>query len=173
MSRHRATPSRSRSRRTAVVTGAGLVAALLGAGIAVAAWTSTGDGAATAKAGTAQAPTTSDVQAFTSGLLYPGGTGDVMITINNPNPYPVRVASIVAGAGPIGVSGAAGECTDHGVTFTPPAHVASDAGLDSKIAAASSLTLTLPAAVSMASTANDGCQGAVFGIPVTVTVVSG
>jgi hypothetical protein len=29
-----------------------------------------------------------------SNLLYPGGTGDVVLTISNPNPYPVTVTSV-------------------------------------------------------------------------------
>jgi hypothetical protein len=27
-------------------------------------------------------------------LLYPGGTGDVVVTINNPNPYPVTITAV-------------------------------------------------------------------------------
>jgi hypothetical protein len=33
--------------------------------------------------------------------------------------------------------------------------------------------LTLPGAVTMSTASDDGCQGALFAIPVTVTVVSG
>ena len=29
-----------------------------------------------------------------SNLLYPGGTGDVVVTISNPNPYPVTITAL-------------------------------------------------------------------------------
>ena len=69
-------------------------------GLVYAAWTSSGTGSGYAKAGTAQALTTVDVSASTTATLYPGSSGNVLIKISNPNPYPVRVTS-VTGNGPI------------------------------------------------------------------------
>lgn len=162
---------RPRTVRAAIVTSAAAVVVLLGAGIAIAAWTSSGSGTASAKAGTALPPTTGDIgtAAFTSTTLYPGGTGDVQLVVKNPNPYPVKVVSVAPLPEPITTSGATGKCADHGVTFAAPTHQIT-AG--NAIAAGGSVTLTLPGAVTMDAGAENGCQGALFAIPVTVTVVS-
>ncbi|GAB3158152.1 hypothetical protein GCM10027258_68790 [Amycolatopsis stemonae] len=151
-------------RRALVVTT--VVGATLGGGIAVAAWTSTGAGTAGAKAGTAAAPATGtvDASAITTGLLYPGGQGTAKIQITNPNPYAVTVTRIAANGAATGTGGT-GSCGTTGVTWTLQQP-------GSAIAAGGTATLTLPNAVSMATTADDGCQGAVFSIPVTVTVSS-
>ncbi|SEC90006.1 hypothetical protein SAMN04489727_5514 [Amycolatopsis tolypomycina] len=153
-------------RRVLVVTT--VVGATLGGGIAVAAWTSSGSGAANAKAGTASAPTTGTVaaSAFSNGLLFPGGpAGEAKILVQNPNPYPVKVSTIVANGTPT-ASGGTGTCTTTGVTWTAQSP-------NAPVPAGGSATLTLSGAVSMSTAAEDGCQGALFAIPVTVTVVSG
>src|SRR6266571_2104592 len=94
--------------RLGVVGTAATAVVALAAGTAVAFWVTTGSGTATAQAGTAQNPTTT-AAAVTSGLLVPGGTGNVFITVNNPNPYAVRVTA-VTGTGTIGGSGGTGTC---------------------------------------------------------------
>lgn len=155
-------------RRVLVVTT--VVGATLGGGIAVAAWTSSGSGTAGAKAGTASAPTTTAVpaSAFASGLLYPGGpAGDAKIQVNNPNPYPVKITAITANGTPTG-SGGSGTCTTTGVSWTAQSPTSGNS-----VPANGSATLSLSGAVSMSATSDDGCQGALFAIPVTVTVVSG
>lgn len=142
--------------------------ALVGGGVAVAAWTSSGDGTTTAKAGTASAPTTSTVEgsAITTGLLYPGGAaGDAKITVNNPNPYPVKVSSVTQ-HGTVTADGGTGTCTATGVSL-------GDQTPNTSIGANDSATFTLSNAATMSTESQDGCQGAVFTIPVTVTVVSG
>src|SRR2546430_16574314 len=73
--------------RLGVVGTAATAVVALAAGTAAAYWLTTGSGTATAQAGTAQNPTTTAV-AVTSGLLLPGGTGDVFIRVNNPNGDP-------------------------------------------------------------------------------------
>lgn len=153
-------------RRAVVVTA--VVGATLGGGIAVAAWTSSGSGSATAKAGTATAPTTGavDASAITAGLLYPGGTGTAKLLVTNPNPYPVTVTRVAAGTGAPTGSGGIGTCTTTGVSWR------ADQTPGTAIAAGGSATLTLPGAVAMDAGADDGCQGAAFSIPVVVTVAS-
>jgi len=85
-----------RTRRVAVVA---FVAGLLFvSGVAFAEWLANGSGSGYAKAASAQNLTTS--VAVASDSLYPGGTGDLALTVNNPNPFPVTVTSVV-GAGPI------------------------------------------------------------------------
>lgn len=152
-------------RRVLVVTT--VVGASLGGGIAVAAWTSSGAGTAGAKAGTAVAPTTGTVpaSAFVSGLLYPGGpAGDAKILVNNPNPYPIKVTSVAQNGTPTGSNGT-GTCTNTGVSLTSQVP-------NTTVAAGANATITLTGAVSMTAASDDGCQGALFSIPVTVTVAS-
>ena len=155
--------------RAAVVTLSTAIAVIFGGSFAVAAWTSTGSGTATGKAGSALNPTTTVVagSAITSGLLYPGLSGDVKITVNNPNPYPVRVTNI-NGTGAVTASGGTGTCTTTGVTFTNTTLSSGNA-----IAANASATFTLTDAANMSTSSQDGCQNAVFTIPVLVTVASG
>ncbi|GAA4939215.1 hypothetical protein EV188_10686 [Actinomycetospora succinea] len=142
------------------------VAVLLGAGLASAAWLSSGGGTATSRGGQAVAPTTTAVPgtAVTANLLYPGTSGDVKITVNNPNVYPVTVTSVAANGAPT-AAGGTGTCATTGVSLTT-------ATPGTAIAANGSATLTLPNAASMTSASENGCQNATFTIPVTVAITS-
>lgn len=155
------------SRRALVIALAALAAVLAAAGIAVAAWLFSGTGRSGVTAGTALAPTTTTVagSAVTSGLLSPGTTGTAVVTLTNPNPYRVRVTSI-APAGTATASGGTGTCATTGVTFTAqfPSAVT--------LAKGANTTLALPGAVAMSTASESGCQGATFGVPVTVAAVS-
>jgi hypothetical protein len=157
--------ARSTSRR--LVRRSTVLAALLGllaaAGIAFAAWTATGTGSGYAKAKTAQPLTTVDVSATTPATLYPGATGDVLLKIHNPNPYPVVVTD-VTGNGSITASN--GSCNVASVTFT------NQTGLSLNVPASSDATFTLSGAVQMSTAANDNCQGATFTIPVALSGTS-
>jgi hypothetical protein len=132
-------------------------------GLVYAAWTTNGTGSGYAKASTAQSLTTSAV--VPTATLYPGADGNVQVTINNPNSFPVRVSAI-AGNGSVTAAGGIGSCTASQVTFT------NQSGLTIDIAAAGSTTSTLTNAAHMASNADDGCQGATFTIPVAITGAS-
>lgn len=137
----------------------------LGVTVAFAAWTNNGTGNATAKAQSAQALTTVDVSASTPATLYPGATGDLLLRINNPNPYPVRVTG-VTGNGAI-TSDAGASCTGStGVTFT------NQTGLSLDVAANTASTFTLSGSVAMSNASHTSCQGAVFTVPVTLTGAS-
>lgn len=153
-------------RRPAVTVVGVLVAALLGAGLASAAWVSTGGGTGTGRAGQALPPTTTAVagSAVTSGLLYPGSSGDVKLTVSNPNPYPVAVTS-VAGAGTVTATGGTGTCTTTGVSLTSTTP-------GGTVPAGGSATLTLTGAATMSTASDTGCQNATFTLPVTVSVTS-
>ena len=83
-----------------ITAGSILFGIILVSSVAYAAWTASGGGQGYAKAGTAQALTTVDVSASTTATLFPSGTGDVLLKINNPNPYPVTVAT-VTGSGAV------------------------------------------------------------------------
>ena len=143
-----------------------VVAVLLGAGLASAAWLSSGGGTATARGGQALPPTTTTVagSAITSGLLYPGSSGDVKITVNNPNTYPVTLTSVTPNGAPT-ASGGTGTCSTTGVTLT-------GGSSGTTIPANGSATLTLNNAASMSSASDTGCQNATFTIPVTVAITS-
>jgi hypothetical protein len=153
--------SRRLIRRSTVL--AALLALLAAAGIAFAAWTATGTGSGYAKATTAQPLTTVDVSATTPATLYPGATGDVLLRIDNPNPYPVVVTD-VTGNGSITASN--GGCNASSVTFTD------QTALSLNVPAGSSATFTLAGAAQMSTSANDSCQGAVFTIPVSLSGTS-
>ncbi len=143
-----------------LVVAGGLVAGMLASGVAWAAWTADGTGNGYAGATTAEELTTSVVTAPAD--LYPGGTGDVKVTINNPNDYAVDVTSI-AGDGAI-TADLAG-CTTTGVTFT-------DQTGTWNVAANGSSTVTLTGAASMSNASDNACQGAVFTIPVALSGAS-
>jgi hypothetical protein len=128
-------------------------------GLVYAAWTTTGSGSGYAKAQSAQALTTIDVSASTTATLYPGANGDVLIKVNNPNPYPVRVTDIT-GTGAITADSGHASCVTTGVTFTD------QSGLTFDIAANSSAQTTLSGTAHMSNASDNGCQGATFTIPV-------
>src|SRR5439155_25468521 len=100
-----------------ITAGSILFGIILVSSIAYAAWTASGGGQGYAKAGTAQTLTTVDVSASTTASLYPSGTGNVLIRISNPNPYPVLVAS-VTGSGTITSDKGAVCDASTGVSFT-------------------------------------------------------
>jgi len=154
------------SRATVLIALAALAAALGAAGIAVAAWLSSGSGRPGVSAGNALAPTTSTVagSAVTSGLLVPGATGTAIVTVTDPNPYKVRLLTIAAN-GAATATGGTGTCATTGVTFT-----AQQPGVT--LAPGAGTTLTLAGAVAMSTASETGCQGATFTVPVAVTVAS-
>lgn len=145
-----------------LVLSAVLTVAGLAAGVAFAAWTASGTGSGYAKAGSAQALTTVDASASTSADLYPGATGDTVVRISNPNPYPIRVTA-VSGTGAI-TSDKGAACNDStGVAFS------NQSGLTLDVAANSSATFTLVDATTMSNASDNACQGAIFTIPVSLT----
>jgi hypothetical protein len=97
-----------------------------------------------------------------STMLYPdGGAADVILRVNNPNSFPVTLVS-VTGNGTITAVGNPPGCTTTGVTF------ADQTSLSLVVPTGSSL-LDLPGAASMSAASSNGCQGASFSIPVTIT----
>jgi hypothetical protein len=149
---------------------AAIVAVFAIVGLVYAAWTTNGTGSAYAKAGTAAAIGTIDVSASTTATLYPGVSGDVLIKLDNPNPYVVTVTA-VTGNGAITPDAGHSGCTTTGVTFT------NQTGLSLVIPAKSggvngTLQTTLTNAASMSNASLNACQGATFTIPVSLTGTS-
>jgi hypothetical protein len=152
------------SRRRRLVSALAVVGVLAVGGVAWAYFTSSGSGSAHASTGSMSTVTLNAAAGTPSTPLYPGGTGDVSLEVNNPNAYAVTLVS-VAGHGTITPDAGHSGCTTTGVTFT------NQTGLSTTIpASASNYQIHLPGTVSMGSSSSSGCQGATFSIPVTITV---
>ncbi len=156
---------RNLSTKQRVVGGAVTLLVFGVAGLVYAAWTASGTGEGYAKAQSAQALTTVDISATTAATLYPGATGNVEIRISNPNPYPVEVDDIT-GSGAITADAGHASCTVTGVTFTDQ----TNANID--VPANGATTTTLNNAAQMSNASSNGCQGATFTIPVSLTGAS-
>lgn len=136
----------------------GLLLVLAGTGVAFAAYLSGGTGSGST---TSSVAVNSTISASSSGAqLYPGSTTSYTVTINNPNPYPVKVTNI-------GTS--ASEKTSGGCpagTVTSPA-ITNPAGT---IAPNGSAPYTLTA--TMAADPDNSCQGQSFTMPLTAQLAS-
>ena len=80
------------SKRISVLAGG--TAALIGVGVAFAAWTSTGTGTGTATAGEMGVDNVSIAGAAVSGL-FPTGDEFSTVTVTNNNPYPVELDKLL------------------------------------------------------------------------------
>ena len=163
----------SHRKRAGVILATG--ALMLGGGVAYAAWTHSGTGTATAQATTATAINVSPGTPV--GALYPeptggyptGTVGSIYATVANPNNYPVQVTTVTIGSVTItplsGRTCAAGSVVATGtgtITLATPVTLAANSG---------PTALTVPGALRMLSSAEDGCQGASFSAPITVTAL--
>ena len=146
------------------VTSGAIALLVLGVvGLAYAAWTTNGTGSGYAKAGSAQDLSTVDVSASTTATLYPGADGDVLIRIKNPNPYPVEVTDI-DGNGAITADAGHPTCVTTGVTYTDQSGLTIDVPADG-----GETQTTLSGAAHMSNSSDNGCQGATFTIPVSLS----
>jgi hypothetical protein len=150
-------------------------ALVLGGGVAMAAWSVSGSGVGTAAAGTAT-PLAITAGVAPTSLLVPGGTGDVRMVITNNNKANVSLTALtmtntgIAGFTDNTFGTAKPLCTTTGVTWTTtsktlttPIVIAPNGG---------TYTLTLTGLAQMSTASDDGCQSAVFNMPVTaVTAV--
>lgn len=126
-------------------------------------WRAPGSGSGVAAVGTMSKVTIEATTATDAGSskLYPGGTANVVLKVNNPNTFAVHVVSIAL-TGTITAN--SGTCSTTGVTYTAPTSVPD-------IAPGAS-TVTLSNAASMSTSSDAGCQGATFDFQVTLTVKS-
>lgn len=154
------------TRRLLITTAVAVAALALPSGVAQAYWLATGSGTGTATAGNVSALTGLTGTAAATGVLVPGGTGALVLAVQNPNSVPITVTAISTGPVAVTVQDAAGTCstTDPAITLTTPA-----SGLPFTVPAGGDLTVTLTDAVAMGATAKSGCQSATFGVPVTLT----
>ena len=149
---------RSMKKRLGVL--GGVLLAFLGAGVAFAAYLSSGSGTGATTASTAASSTISPGSTGTA--LYPGGSTNYTVTINNPNPYPVKVTSISAASS--AATGTSNACVAG--TVTSPA-LTNPSGT---IAANGTGTYTLVA--TMIANPDNSCQGASFTMALTAALAS-
>lgn len=135
------------------------------AGVSVAFFSASGSGDGSDVAATMQPVTVSALLGgdTPASRLQPGGAGDVILRVTNPNAYTVTLVS-VSGNGPITASGGIGACTTPGVTFTDAT------GLSTTIGASGTTLVTLTGAAQMSTSSSSGCQGATFFVPVSIEV---
>ncbi len=158
---------KSMSTKRRVVSVLAVVGVLAVGGAAYAYFTSSGSGSGHGTTGTMSTVTLSATAGSPSTPLYPGGSGDVSLEVNNPNSYPVTLVS-VSGNGTITPDSGHSACTTTGVTFS------NQSGLSTNIpASTTNYPVHLSGAVSMSTSSSNGCQGATFSIPVTITVDKG
>jgi hypothetical protein len=142
------------------IIGVSLVAVLVVAGVAFAAWTGTGTGSGRARALTVQAATVNPVDGVAD--LYPGFTGGkVYFTIQNPNPYAITFTAMTPGT--VTVDAGHASCPAASITVAPATGLSLVAPANTTTA-----TLSISNAVSMAASAPDACQGASFDIQLTL-----
>jgi hypothetical protein len=159
--------ARAMTRRATMVAGA--VAALtvgLAGGAAYAYFNGSGLGSGAATTGAPSAITVLAATGTVTNKLAPGTTGDLRLTLNNPNSGAVTITG-VAGNGVVTASGGIGSCSTTGVS------VPNQSGLSVSVASGSSVSVVIPGAVAMNASSSTGCQGATFRVPVTLTVQEG
>jgi hypothetical protein len=157
----------------ALMTTAALVALGFGGGAAYAYWTTGGTGSSSVP--TAGGPATIHVIAVTGGnspatMLSPGLSADLVLELNNPNPYAVTITSI-AQSGPVSPTGGTGSgaaCTG-GTSGTTGVTVPAQA-VSVVVASGPQVVVHISGGASMSTNSASGCQGASFDVPATVTV---
>ncbi len=153
---------RHRSLRIAAVIGV-VATALVGANSAYAFWTQGGSGVGTAVTTTATVTVAAAAGTPTT-PLYPGSTGDVTLKMNNPNAFALKLTA-VTGNGTITPDAGHASCSPTGVSFTD------QTGLNINLpASTNNIPIDLAGAASMSTASANGCQGATFTIPVSISV---
>jgi hypothetical protein len=128
-------------------------AALAAAPAAYAVWTAAGSGSAVATGGAGPQPVTIAPGTVATQALYPTGTptGDVAVSITNPNPYRVHVAALELDSAS-GIGGFSANAAACGLTFARD-----DDGWD--VPAGSSVPVDLRGSLAMATWAPAACEG--------------
>lgn len=156
------TGRRGLPRRTVVLGGAGTVLVAMIGGVAYAAWSVSATGSSRATSGT---PVAGVVAVATpTASLYPGGSTGLFFTVTNPNSFPVTYTAQSYGT-----------VTVDDATACPAGNVTvANTTVSISLAAGGTSTVQSPAgAITMASTAPDGCQGRTFTVATTLTGASG
>jgi hypothetical protein len=137
----------------------------LGTGTAFAFFTSSGHGSGTASTGTPLSVTVNEATGTVSTPLFPGSTGDMRVSLSNPNTFAVTITTITLN-GTITADGGHPGCTTTGVTLQTLTGLSINVPIGTN-------TIDVPNAVAMGASSSNGCQGATFQIPVLITVHKG
>jgi hypothetical protein len=140
------------------------------ASTALAYWTTTGGGGGSGTTGNTQAITLSPGTPTVP--LYPGGQGDVAVTIDNPNAFRVHIGSLSlsTGQGTAGYRVDAGHagCATSVLSFTTQTNAGAGWSVPPKVGSTDgSLSVDLASALTMSASAADACQGATFDVYLT------
>ncbi|BEL11438.1 hypothetical protein Q0Z83_096290 [Actinoplanes sichuanensis] len=167
------------TKRSAAIATAAVVA-VGGAGAAYAAWLLSGGGSGAATAGTAQGLTIKDLNGnhvaddvAVSPAFFPGSTNGVAFTVENPNPFPVRITGIVL---TVGDSTNESGCKANNIEVNSGAQLPAAATLVVPAKQGSvngSSAISYAGALSMVENASDDCQAAAFPITVALAANSG
>ncbi|MFG1608603.1 hypothetical protein [Actinoplanes sp. NPDC049265] len=155
--------SRFKHRRL-VVAAAVTVGLLTGGGVAWGKFVSSGFASASGVAGTIQQPTATGVLPFGK-KLYPGVKRDIRVTVTNPNDFPVTVFRVDKSNLPVTVDAAhAAGCVVTGVSLTNPPYA-----VFWNLSANATRTFQLTDGMRMSNDSQNGCQGATFTVPITIS----
>jgi hypothetical protein len=147
----------------------GLIAALgvvlAGAAVAYASFSATGTGSGHATAVTAQSIPITAASCAGNGDLYPGGA--ICFTLKNPNPYTVTFTSVTYLPSNTPIVAGSASCAAANVSIATGAPTTLATPL-TVAPGQTTGTLSIPGVIQMASTADDGCQGASFDVPITL-----
>ena len=159
MGKHSATHRRPGSRGRKIAVCATAVAVVAGGGAAYAAWSASASGETQGKSFVA---VTSVIAANTATAeLYPGASASVYFTLTNPNSYAVQFTS--ADFSTVSVDNATA-CPAGNITVNDKTGLAITGPANTPVGVAT----TSAGALTMASTAPDGCQGRTFTITTTL-----
>jgi hypothetical protein len=150
---------RNITKRSIAITAA--VAALAGAGVAFAAWTTNGSGSGSVTAASSKQLVIT--QSGTATGLYPTGSVPVSFTVKNDNPYAVALTGATGGT--FTVDAAHSGCNVASLSATP-------VSLTGTTVAANSTSPAQQITVKMDNTAVDACQGATIGFTISVSGAS-
>jgi hypothetical protein len=142
-----------------------LVTTLCAGSSALAYFRTTGSGSGPATVGTTQTITLSS--GVPTAALYPGGQGDVALTVDNPNAISVRIGSLSLSTGQgtagFGVDGGHAGCATSALSFTTQTNAGAGWTVPGKVGSTDgSLSIDLASAVAMSASAANACQGAAF-----------
>jgi len=153
-----------------VAAGAVVMIALAAASTALAYWRTSGSGSGSGTTSTTQAITLSS--GTPTGGLYPGGTSDVALSVDNPNSTRVRIGSLAlsTGQGTAGfdVDGGHAGCATSALSFTTQTNGGAGWTVPAKVDSTDgSLAIDLANALSMSAGGAIACQGASFTVYLT------
>ena len=171
--------------RTATVAVASGIALVMAGGVAYAYWTTNGTGVAQATAGNALGVVAGVTPLSPASLLYPNGSVPAVVTVRNPNSFPVKITLVTTANQAIGTATVdathfAAGCT---ASNSQVALVGGSSGAVSITVNPDADSVAIPVGtMTMGLSPDDKCQGASFSwqgasaaspSPVTVTAAAG